>query len=205
MRTFLSHLDAKALSRGSGLGKTDSDPGIGLRPRDRSRGPCGCVRLLHRALAIPSRVYGCQTGRANHPECWRLTRPCSLQDVFPKVFLPNPPGWSYATPFGVVCPASARGTLHRSSPCVGARPNVLPCSADRSGTPQMRRVLQRGALADSGGGAAGGGQCKIPFVCPDLAGGDSPQAADTASCRLCACHGHCPDGSHSKTECTKGH
>ena len=87
-------------------------------------------------------------------------------DVFPKVFLPNPPGWSCDTPFGVVCPASARGTLHRSSPCSGALPNVLPYGADRSGTPQMRRVLQRGALADSGGGTAGDGQCKIPFVCP---------------------------------------
>jgi hypothetical protein len=38
--------------------------------------------------------------------CLKLIPPNISQDVFPKVFLLNPPGWSDETPFGMVCPAS---------------------------------------------------------------------------------------------------
>jgi hypothetical protein len=105
---------------------------------------------------MPAR--GSSSSHWQHPPSTRRVRPGAAQSLrwpllpqislaraertgpptFFKVCLPNPPGWFYNTPFGVVCPASARGTLHRSRPGSGALPNVLPCGADRSGTPQMR-------------------------------------------------------------------
>jgi hypothetical protein len=72
--------------------------------------------------------------------------------------------WSWPNPIWSSLRLSWRATPLQ--PCSGALPNVRPCGAERSGTPQIRRVLQPGALADSGGCPLGVGQCKIPFIWP---------------------------------------
>jgi hypothetical protein len=67
----------------------------------------------------------------------------------------------------VRCRASSSGRRAAPlQPLLRCPPNVLPCGAGRSGTPQMKRVRQRGTLKDSGEYTPGGGQCKIPFVWP---------------------------------------